>query len=115
MCFEEFFITSLQDLADGDREMLLCPVRAVKWYISRTDQYFPASSNLFISNGRVKKYASKNIILSWLKSVIKETYRSASDSNCTAVKASAHRVWNITHWFMDTSSIGSSTGVIFGT
>ena len=52
--------------------LLCCPVViVVKQYLSRTNQYHPTCSNLFISNGR-QKWVTKNTIIFWLRSVIKE-------------------------------------------
>ena len=45
----------LLDLMDVDKEeMMWCPVRAVKHYLSRIEHSYPACNNLFISTGWVK-------------------------------------------------------------
>ena len=56
ICCNRFTIPSLEDFVDRDRmEMLLCPVKAIKWYQSTADQYHPVCGNHFISTGRRKK------------------------------------------------------------
>ena len=80
---------------DRNTEMLLCPVKVVKHYLSRTVQYYPVCSNIFISTERRKHYVTKDTVSIWLRSVIYEAYRSASDSNFTAVKVQACGVRNI--------------------
>ena len=60
MGLDIFSVPSLENLVDGDREeMVLCPVRAVKRYLSRTEPNLPACSSFLISLGR-KKCVSKN-------------------------------------------------------
>ena len=66
----------------------------MKRYLPRNGQYHPAYSHLFISTKSVKKIW-KNSILFWLKVVIKGAYKSASDSDCSAVKARVHAAWSI--------------------
>ena len=57
--FEEFTIPSLYDFMGGDRdELLLFPNRALRKYISRTEQYCPGISNLFASTTKRKKQVS---------------------------------------------------------
>ena len=48
--FEEFTIPPLSEFVDGDQnEMLLCPVRALKRYFSRTKSYCASCFCVFIS------------------------------------------------------------------
>ena len=48
--FEEFTVFSLSDFVDGDRDkMLLSPVRALRRYLGRTEQFCHASTDLFTS------------------------------------------------------------------
>ena len=50
--FDEFTVPSLDDFVDRDRgELLLCLIRAVKKYLSKTEPYRPAFPNLFVSAG----------------------------------------------------------------
>ena len=50
----------LKDFVSYNREMLLCPVIAMKQYLSKTEQYHLACSHFFIFMGRVKKKIGKN-------------------------------------------------------
>ena len=57
--FEEFMIPSLDGFVDGDRdELLLCSISALRKYMSRTEQYCPGISNLFISMTEKKRQVS---------------------------------------------------------
>ena len=43
LCFEEFTISSLKDFINKDRgELLLFPVRVLKYYLSEIEQYHPS-------------------------------------------------------------------------
>ena len=47
--FEEFALPLLVDLVDGNRvKMLLCPIRAVRRYLSRIEDFSSECSNLFV-------------------------------------------------------------------
>ena len=57
------FCMTLKDFVDGDRgKMVFCPVRALKKYLSRIEQYYPNCSNLSMSTGNRKKKINKNTI-----------------------------------------------------
>ena len=57
--FEEFIVLLLADFVDRDRdEMLICPIRTVKKYFSRMEQFHFAFSSLFISMSKKKKRVS---------------------------------------------------------
>ena len=72
--FEEFMVPLIDDFIGGDRdEILLCPVHAVRWYVSWTEQYHPGISSLSISTSERKKQASQNINLFWIRLVINHT------------------------------------------
>ena len=45
--------------------MLFCPVRAIKWYLSKTEEYHPNCSVLFTPHGLVKKIF-RNTVPFWL-------------------------------------------------
>ena len=65
--FEKFIVSSLSDIVDGDRDkMLLCPIGAVKKYLSRTEQFRPERSSLFFSAIK-KEWVPQNTILFWIK------------------------------------------------
>ena len=53
---DEFSVPSLDDFVDGDRdELLLCPIRALRKYLSWKKQYCPGIESLFVSTGVRKK------------------------------------------------------------
>ena len=57
-------IPSLADFADGDRdEMLFCPIRAIKRYLKRMEQFRLKCSDLFVSIPKRKKWVSQNTVL----------------------------------------------------
>ena len=46
-CIDEFTLPSLADFVDGDRdEMLLCPIRTIKRYLIRIEQFKSTCSSL---------------------------------------------------------------------
>ena len=70
-CFEEFSVLPVDDFVRDDKdELLLCPIRSLCGYLSRTEQYRPGIEWLFISTGRCKRRVSHNTISFWLRSVI---------------------------------------------
>ena len=80
---------------DGDREeMLFCPVKAIRCYLSGTEHYFADCSDLFICIGRVKKI-SRDTISFWLRDVISEAHKTAFEEDCTVVRTKAHEVHSI--------------------
>ena len=86
-CFKEFTAPLLADLLDEDRdEMLLCPIRALKRYLSGTEQFRLECPSLFVSKTKTKKRVSQNVISVWIIWVISHTYQSATDEGCRTVK-----------------------------
>ena len=91
-CFEEFSVPSLDDFVGDDRdELLLCPIRALRKYLSQTEQYRLGIEGLFMSTGPVKR-VSRNTISFWLPSVISMAYSSASEEDCSPLRVRAHEV-----------------------
>ena len=91
--FEEFYVPSLDDSVRDDREeLLLCPISALRKYLSRTEQYRPGIEGLFVSTGRSKKRVSHNTISFWLRSVISMAHASASEEGCHSLRIRAHEV-----------------------
>ena len=78
--FEKFKIPSLIHFKDGDRDkILLCPIIALRKYLSRTEQYCSACVDLFVSATKKKKWVSQNTILFSIRLVSNHTYGSAID------------------------------------
>ena len=60
---EEFTIPSSDDfVADDKDELLVCPIRARRKYLSHIEQYHPELSNLFFSATKRKKWRSRNTV-----------------------------------------------------
>lgn len=77
-------------VGDDPKKLLLCPVRALRSYLKRTQHLRPDCRRLFVSTGRNKKDVSKNTISFWLSEVIRRAYSSASPSYADIVHAKAH-------------------------
>ena len=73
--FESFTIPALPKLRGSPSGRLLCPVRAVKYYLSRTAQHCPRCERLFVASGRTKKEIFKNTLSFWLRRVISLAYQ----------------------------------------
>ena len=73
--FKSFTIPALPKSRDSPNGRLLCPVRAVKYYLARTAQHRPRCERLFIASGRTKKEISKNTVSFWLHRVILLAYQ----------------------------------------
>ena len=78
----------------GEPDALLCPLRALQAYLTRTAASRPSCHRLFVSTVAVlnHKLVSKNTISFWIKSVIRHAYDSVSDPDIQLWKASAHEV-----------------------
>ena len=94
--FDGFTIPSLKDFSGDDpQEMVLCPVRAVRLYLKRTQPLRSSDhGRLFLATGRNKKEVSKNTISFWLRETIKRAYQSSGEED-TAPKIRAHEVRGI--------------------
>ena len=66
-----------QILRPDDQDLLLCPVRALQEYTSRTQASRPRCRGLFISTGGTPKCISKNTLGHWLRHTIKDAYSAA--------------------------------------
>ena len=78
------------DYIGGDRDELLCPIRALRKYLSRAEPFRPGIEGLFVSMDLVKKRVSRNTISFWLRSVISMAHSSASEEDCCALRVMAH-------------------------
>ena len=91
--FDEFTVLSLDNFVDGDRdELLLCPIRALRKYLSWTEQYHPGIEGLFISTGMRKKWVFRNTISFCLRSVISFAHSSTLEEDCRSLRIRAHEV-----------------------
>ena len=68
-----FRLASLEDFAPGlDEESLLCPVRALRFYMKRTKGFMRRGSSLFVSPSCPTRSISKNAVSFFLRKVISD-------------------------------------------
>ena len=87
----EFNIKSLNSLTDDYSELLLCPVRAVKKYLSMTKSK-NRSNKLFVSPTDFSKPLSKNAISSFLREVIRNAFQNIPDESRKLTRVHAHEI-----------------------
>ena len=69
-----FKVRSLNDFVGGDKtELLLCPVRALRVYIERTNKFHSQARSLFLSPRCPSRSLSKNAISFFLRDVISKS------------------------------------------
>ena len=92
--FEDLAVPSLADFVGSDpAEMLLCPVRAMRYYIRRTAPYRPVySTRLFLGTGRAKKEVARNTISFWIRRVVRLAYSEMPDGEPALSKVPVHEV-----------------------
>ena len=73
--FESFTIPAVPKSRDSPNGRLLCLVRAVRLYLTRTAQHLPRCERLFVTSGRTKKEISKNTVSFWLRRVVSLAYQ----------------------------------------
>ena len=78
----------------GEPDVLLCPLRTLSEYLSRTAASRPACHRLFVSSAAVTHHrmVSRNTISFWIRAVIRQAYQSVSETDQTLWKISAHEV-----------------------
>ena len=86
-----FAVRSLRDFVGSlPDEMLLCPVRAVRVYVSRTSSITPRPRSLFVSPRAPSRPISKNTLSYFLRSVIFQSLPSPPSSS-SSVRAHSIR------------------------
>ena len=77
----------------GEPDRLLCPVRALRHYLKRTERFRRGRRRLFISfqPGR-KDELHRNTLSAWIKEVVRYAYWSLSDEQSKRKNISAHEV-----------------------
>ena len=66
--------------------MLLCPLRALRYYHKKRAHYLHGCWRLFISTGRIKKCVPRSTIAFWLSAAINHTYQLATNEDATTMK-----------------------------
>ena len=80
-------------VGDFPDELLLCPVRALRSYLSRTSSLAPRPRALFVSPHSPSRSLSKNALSFFLRDVISRAYSSPSSASSSAPSSSrAHSV-----------------------
>ena len=94
VCSLDGFVGDLHD------ERLLCPVHAIRAYLSRTSSIAPRPRTLFVSPRSTSRSLSKNALSFFLRDVISRAYSSPSSSASTSTPSSrAHSVRGVaTSW-----------------
>ena len=107
-----FCVRSLDGfVGDLPDKLLLCPVRALHVYLSRTSSIAPRPRTLFVSPRSTSHSLSKNALSFFLRDVISRAYSSLSSSTSTSTPSSsrAHSVRGVaTSWaFVRNASLSS--------
>ena len=99
-----FLVKSLSDFAAGlEEELLLCPVRALRIYLRRTDSFSPFLRHLFVSPRRPSHPLSKNAVSFFLRKVIHDADAArpevgsvrAHSIRDVSTSAAFHRNWSV--------------------
>ena len=88
-------IKALEDFVGKDRrERLLCPVRALKWYVNRSEPNRASTSRLFVHWSPSKPKPSPMDISKWIVRTVKLAYEKAAqdDQSLKLAKVTAHEV-----------------------
>lgn len=94
-CFQKVVIPSLKNQLDSDldKDKTLCPIRALKYYLDRTQTVRGDRQKLFISfKPGFTKEISPSTISSWLKSVIVMAYKEMAPETASLFKIHAHQI-----------------------
>ena len=89
----QFEIPALYDFAGPDLpDRLLCPVRAMRYYLHKSDQIrTKEKKQLFISHSKKKKgEITSNTVSNWIKQVIKLAYKNSKDEDLNLAHVRAH-------------------------
>ena len=80
------------ELDRSDKQRLLCPVRALRWYLQQTSSFRRNRRRLFLScHTNVDSEISKNTIASWLRKTIASAYM-LSDKQIRDLKLCPHEI-----------------------
>lgn len=98
-----FLIPALRRHASDPEDLLLCPVRTLRCYLSRTRDRRQPASRLFLPVSGVRQAVSKNTISSWISSVVRRAYAADNGAQHRLYSVSAHEVralatsWRFSH------------------
>ncbi|XP_064113369.1 uncharacterized protein LOC135220008 [Macrobrachium nipponense] len=89
---KSFEIKGLSEITGREPERVLCPVRALKFYLAKIKQCRGPSDNLWCSVRRPELPMSKNALAFSLRSTIREAHASCPDSDLSLLKIKAHEI-----------------------
>ena len=99
-----FMVRDLSDfVGELEDELVLCPVRALEIYLERTKNLVGRPLNLFVSQSRITRAASKNAISSFIRSVIQGVY--GKEDNRGDIKAHSVRAMGTSLAFSKNCSV----------
>ena len=99
-----FLVKSLADFAAGlDDDLLLCPVRALRFYLPRARSLSPGRHRLFVSPRRPTRHLSKNALSFFLREVISAAGATrpqvgplrAHEVRSVSTSVAFHRNWSV--------------------
>ncbi|MCS5643737.1 MAG: hypothetical protein NZ807_10805 [Dehalococcoidia bacterium] len=86
-------IPALAPSVDEASDRSLCPVRALKYYLKRTEALRTETRKLFLCSGSgTAKEASKDTISRWIKVLIKEAHASITEEDARLVRCRVHEL-----------------------
>ena len=89
----EFSIKSLARIVgEGDIERVMCPARALAYYIRRTREIPNRPRNLFVSVKRNSRPLSKNALSFFIRELIVSAHRDIQEEHLPMFKVKAHSV-----------------------
>lgn len=85
-------VPAISDVTSDPDDLLLCPVRALKEYLSRTRDRRPFKSRLFLPITGSADSVTRNTISRWIRMVIRLAYQGVNQDLLDSLKISAHEV-----------------------
>ena len=79
-------------LGKDDVDLWLCPVRALRWYLKRTEKRRKSPSRLFLPILESRETVAKSSISRWIGKVIHHAYQNSHTESHTLHQVRAHEV-----------------------
>ena len=90
---ESFRVKNLSDIVGHeDDERSLCPVRALRYYLDRTEKLRGPSASLWCSVKTPSRPLSKNAISYFLRELIRESHSNLQEDGMASCKVRAHEI-----------------------
>ena len=91
ICSDPIVIPNLAHICKRYSDRLLCPIRAVKFYLKMTEPYRQNRTRLFLPI-KGKQDISKSSVSRWISYTIKLAYRKLTSKDLPFLKIKAHEV-----------------------